>query len=408
MSEPILIGPFHQIVTLRNLPLKGALKDDQLEIVEQGAIVVQNGTISEVTKFEQAQKRIGKVFELTGKLVAFPGMVDCHTHICFAGSRAKDYTLKLGGASYQEILASGGGIHTSVHKTREATEADLVKLLAERATRHLTEGVTTVEVKSGYGLGVDEELKILRAIQQTTAEYMLDLVPTCLAAHVKPQEFDSAEQYLRVLSTQLLPELKRSSLANRVDIFVENGAFTPELSRGYLQAAKALGFQITVHADQFSTGGSQLAVEMGALSADHLEASGDREVELLAGSDTVAVVLPGASLGLGMPFASARKLLDAGCCLAIATDWNPGSAPMGDLLMQAAVLGASQKLSLAETWAALTFRAAKALDLIDRGTLDTGKKADFIAFATDDYREVLYQQGKMKPVAVWKRGVLLD
>ena len=165
-----------------------------------------------------------------------------------------------------------------------------------------------------------------------------------------------------------------------------------------------MGFDLVVHADQFTTGGSRIAVETGALSADHLEASTDIEIKQLAASDTVAVVLPGASLGLGIGFAPARKLLDAGASMAIASDWNPGSAPMGDLLTQAAILGAFEKLSTAETFAALTFRAAKALNLNDRGTIEPGKLADMQAFPCADYREILYHQGKLKPAKVWKRG----
>jgi imidazolonepropionase len=192
-----------------------------------------------------------------------------------------------------------------------------------------------------------------------------------------------------------------------MDIFVEKGAFSTDLARPFLEQAKNSGFGITVHADQFTTGGSKLAVEMGACSADHLEASGDEEISLLAKSNVVAIALPGASLGLGMPFAPARKLLDGGVCLAIATDWNPGSAPMGDLLLQAALLSAFQKLTAAETFSAITFRAATALRIQDRGTLASGKKADMIAFPTKDYREILYHQGKLKPNIVWKNGYMI-
>ncbi|WOK05229.1 imidazolonepropionase [Imperialibacter roseus] len=408
MHTPQLTGPFKQVVTLANLPTKGPITDDQLQVVPNAGIVLHGDRIVEIVDFEEGTKKRKNVFEMEGDYVAFPGLIDCHTHICFAGSRAKDYQLKVGGAGYQEILKGGGGIHDTVQKTRAATLAELERLVAGRATRHITEGVTTIEVKSGYGLNLADELKMLEAISRTSKEYLLDLIPTCLAAHVKPGEFDQADEYLDFLVNNLLPQVKQEGLSNRVDIFVEDGAFDVALSRKYLTQAKELGFHLTVHADQFSSGGSKLAADIGALSADHLEASTDTDIKHLAGSNTVGVVLPGASMGLGLPFASARKLLDYGGCLAIATDWNPGSAPMGDLLMQAAVLGASQKLSMAETWAGITFRAAKALDLDDRGSLMSGNLADFIAFETTDYREVLYHQGKMKPVAVWKNGRLVE
>ncbi len=183
-----------------------------------------------------------------------------------------------------------------------------------------------------------------------------------------------------------------------MDVFIEKNAFDGNAALDYLNRAKHSGFDVTVHADQFTAGGSEVAVKAGAVSADHLEASSDKEINSLAKSNTVAVALPGASLGLGMPYAPARKLLDAGACLAIASDWNPGSAPMGNLLLQAAVLGAAQKLSNAEVFAGLTFRAAKALNLTDRGALAAGLCADLQVYPTNDYREILYHQGSLRPL----------
>jgi imidazolonepropionase len=198
--------------------------------------------------------------------------------------------------------------------------------------------------------------------------------------------------------------LQAENLCTRIDAFVEKSAFSPEEILPYLKKAQQMGFDLTIHADQFSCGGSQVAVTLGARSADHLEASGEVEIQALAQSSTVAVALPGASIGLGMAFTPARKLLDQGAILAIASDWNPGSAPMGDLLTQASILATFEKLSTAEVLAGITFRAAAALGLTDRGKLTIGQLADFILFPTADYREILYQQGKMKPVGVWKKG----
>ena len=217
-----------------------------------------------------------------------------------------------------------------------------------------------------------------------------------------PKDFSGTQaEYLSYVFHDLLPVIKHENLTNRVDIFIEESAFNAENASVYLNRAKQMGFDITIHADQFSTGGSVVAVKLGAVSADHLEASKDAEIKMLANSDTVAVVLPGASLGLGMAYAPARKLLDAGACLAIASDWNPGSAPMGDLLMQAAVISAAEKLNTAEVFAGLTYRAAKALNLNNRGILAPGMLADMQAYPCADYREILYYQGKMKPVKVW-------
>jgi len=396
----ILHGPFTQILPLTGLPLKGALKDDQLQIIPNGGIVVENGLILATGDFKALRKQnpSAQINEIEGDNVLLPGFVDCHTHICFAGSRAKDYAMRIQGKTYLEIAKAGGGIWDSVTQTRAADEALLTELLLKRVERHLAEGVTTIEIKSGYGLSVEQELKQLRAIKAASTQTKANLVATCLAAHMVPKDFNGGQsEYLEHVLIDLLPVIKKENLANRVDIFIEESAFNAENATIYLTKAKQMGFDITVHADQFTTSGSKVAVNIGAVSADHLEASRDEEIKSLANSNTVAVTLPGASLGLGMPYAPARKLLDTGACLAIASDWNPGSAPMGDLLMQAAVMSAAEKLSTAEVFAGLTFRAAKALNLTDRGILEAGKKADLQAYPTNDYREILYHQGRLKP-----------
>ncbi|MEO1587001.1 MAG: amidohydrolase family protein, partial [Bacteroidota bacterium] len=234
-------------------------------------------------------------------------------------------------------------------------------------------------------------------------------IPTCLAAHIPPKDrTGNASSYLKEIQEELWPILLREGLTKRMDIFVEEGAFSVEEARVYLKAAQTAGFDLTLHVDQFHPGSSLLAVELQALSADHLEASGTREIQALAQSDVVAVALPGASLGLGDRFTPARKLLDAGASLAIASDWNPGSAPMGQLLLQAALLSVYEKLSTAETLAGLTVRAASALNLQDRGKLVPDCRADIIAFPVDDYREILYQQGSLLPHRVWMRGQLFS
>jgi len=405
-----LIGPFSEILTLSGLALNGAINDDQLEVIPGGGVIVEHGKIVATGDFEGLRLANPELplEKIEGEQVLLPGFIDCHTHICFAGSRAKDYSLRIQGKTYLEIAKSGGGIWDSVTQTRAAELPKLVELLKQRVQRHLTDGVTTIEIKSGYGLDVSNELKMLRAIKEVSLVTVADLIPTCLAAHLLPKDFEGSQvEYLDHVLTDLLPLVKAEDLAARVDIFIEESAFDRAASVPYLLNAKALGFEITVHADQFTTNGLEVAIEVGAVSADHLEASTEREAALLKGTDTVAVVLPGASLGLGMQYAPARKLLDAGACLAIASDWNPGSAPMGDLLMQAAVMSAAEKLSTAEVFAGLTFRAAKALGLKDRGFLTEGMLADMQAYPCSDYREILYHQGKIKPGMVWKNGTII-
>lgn len=404
-----LIGPFRQLLTMNNLPKKGAIKDEELEVINNAGVLSEDGIILKVGPFEslcnEAVEQGALIEHIDFPAVCIPGLVDVHTHICWGGSRARDYAMRIAGKSYLEIAKQGGGIQDTVRKTRAATPETLGEALKQRALRHLMEGVTTCEVKSGYGLNVDDELKMLRAINAVDQELPVDLIPTCLAAHMKPADFEGrAEEYLDYIAESLLPVVKQESLANRVDIFVEESAFSVDQARTYLRKAKELGFSLTIHGDQFTPGSSLLACELEALSVDHLESSTEREIQALAKSNVTSVALPGASMGLGMAFAPARKLLDQGAALAISTDWNPGSAPMGDLLLQAAVLGAAEKLSMAETLAGITVRAAKALGLDDRGVLATGKLADFIAFPCDDYREILYQQGKIKPVLIRKQG----
>ncbi|SEH56829.1 imidazolonepropionase [Epilithonimonas hominis] len=402
-----LSGPFKQIITLNHLPLKGKLQDESLEIISNGGILTENGIIRKVGDFDSLKQQFpdSEIDLMEGEQIAIPAFVDAHTHICFGGNRANDFAMRNAGKTYLEIAESGGGIWSSVQHTRQASKDDLVNGILERVNVLLNQGITTIEIKSGYGLNVDEELKMLRAIKKAQGLTKATLVPTCLSAHLKPRDFEgTSEEYLNYILNEILPKVKEANLANRVDIFIEKSAFQLEESKNFLVKAKELGFQITVHADQFTAGSSRIAVEIGAKSADHLEATIDEDIEFLANSNTVAIALPGASLGLGEPFSPARKILDKGGILAIATDWNPGSAPMGNLVTQASILATYQKLTTAEVLAAITFRAAYALDLDDRGVLAEGKKADFLTYETDNFQNILYHQGSLKPKNIYING----
>lgn len=402
-----LIGPFKQILPMTNLGLKGALKDEQLTIISNGGILVDGDQILKVDTYQNlvdsypdCQKEV-----VENDSVALPGFIDAHTHICFAGTRSFDYAARNNGKTYLEIAKEGGGIWSTVTQTRQANQEKLVELMLPRMQKQIENGITTTEVKSGYGLDVDNELKMLRAIQKANEKHPLDLVSTCLAAHICPKDIDlNEEAYLAYILEQIEPKIKEEKLTKRFDIFIEDSAFTPTLSKAYLLELKSRGYQLTVHGDQFTPGGSQVAIEVDALSVDHLEASTDKEVQAIAKSDVIAVALPGATIGLGCPFTPARNLLDAGASLAIASDWNPGSAPQGNLLSQAAILGTFQKLSAAEIFSGITFRAAAALGLQDRGRLTEGQLADIVSFSTTDFREILYHQGELKADKVWKKG----
>lgn len=406
MDKQLLIGPFTQLITMDGLPLKGSLRDDQLTIIPDGGVLINGEIIEAVGSYNSLLKKGIELARIEGQQVCLPGLIDAHTHICFAGSRARDHALRNAGSSYLDIAKAGGGIWDTVSQTRKATEEELLEGILQRSHKHLQNGVTTLEVKSGYGLSINEELKMLRAIQKANQHLTQDLISTCLAAHIVPKDTDrSAAEYLEEIATSLFPKLRAEKLTNRIDAFVEESAFSKKEIIPYLERAKAMGFALTIHADQFSPGGSEIAVRLGALSADHLEASTAKEIEVLAKSNTIAMALPGASIGLGCDFTPARKLLDGGASLAIASDHNPGSAPMGDLLTQASILANYEKLSHAEVLAGITHRAAAALGLQDRGVLTKGNLADFAVFPVNDYREILYHQGQIEPKSVWKKGV---
>jgi imidazolonepropionase len=403
-----LIGPFKQVVTLANLPLRGKLSDEQIEIIVDGGILTDHGKIQQIGKFEtlKSENQNIEIEYVEDEQIVLPAFVDSHTHICFGGNRANDFAMRNAGKTYLEIAESGGGIWSSVQHTRNASEEELLKTLLERIDFLIALGITTIEVKSGYGLDVENELKMLRMIKKAQGQTKATLVPTCLSAHLKPRDFEgSNEEYLNYILSEILPKVREENLAKRVDIFIEKSAFQPEESKEFLLKTKDLGFEITVHADQFTPGSSRVAVEVGAKSADHLEATIDEDIEFLAKSETVATALPGASLGLGEKFTPARKLLDAGAIVAIASDWNPGSAPMGNLITQASILATFEKLTTAEVLAGMTFRSAFALGLEDRGSLEDGLKADFVTYKTNNFQNVLYNQGSLQAENVYIDGI---
>tara|TARA_B000000441_G_scaffold32380_1_gene20856 strand:- start:486 stop:1703 length:1218 start_codon:yes stop_codon:yes gene_type:complete len=402
-----LIGPFSQIITMVNLPERGAISDNSLEIIDDGGVVIEDGKIIEVGDFLSLSKNNLDVREITYPCVLLPGFIDSHTHVCHYGNRSDEYAKRNSGISYQQILEEGGGIHNTMNSTSNSTDEQLTDDTLNRLKRHFQEGVLTCEVKSGYAPNLEDEVRMLRIINEIDSSNDIDLIPTCLAAHVTPKKYESSKKYLDSIVNDLLPIIKEENLSNRVDIFIEEKAFSITEASNFLEKIKS-DFYITAHANQFTSGGLKVGVDNGAVSVDHLEVITDQEIDYLSKSDTTGVVLPGCSLGLGIPFAPARKLLDYNCKVSIASDWNPGSAPMGDLLMQASLLGSTEKLSNAEVLAGITCRAANALSLEDRGSLENGKIADMIGFKTNDFRDILYNQGKLKPSFICKRGKIYN
>lgn len=390
-----------------NLPERGAISDNSLEIIDDGGVVIEDGKIIEVGDFLSLSKNNLDVREITYPCVLLPGFIDSHTHVCHYGNRSDEYAKRNSGISYQQILEEGGGIHNTMNSTSNSTDEQLTDDTLNRLKRHFQEGVLTCEVKSGYAPNLEDEVRMLRIINEIDSSNDIDLIPTCLAAHVTPKKYESSKKYLDSIVNDLLPIIKEENLSNRVDIFIEEKAFSITEASNFLEKIKN-DFYITAHANQFTSGGLKVGVDNGAVSVDHLEVITDQEIDYLSKSDTTGVVLPGCSVGLGIPFAPARKLLDNNCKVSIASDWNPGSAPMGDLLMQASLLGSTEKLSNAEVLAGITCRAANALSLEDRGSLENGKIADMIGFKTNDFRDILYNQGKLKPSFICKRGKIYN
>ncbi len=327
-----------------------------------------------------------------GRLV-IPGLVDAHTHLAFGGSRAEEFEARLRGVRYQDIAAAGGGILSTVRATREAT----AEQLHARARAHLdfmvSRGVTTVEAKSGYGLDLDTEIRLLEVYARLDRESAVRVVPTFLGAHTVPPEYSGRkDEYVRVVAEEMLPEVARRGLARFVDVFVEDGAFTPAHARTMLAAGAAVGLRGKLHVDQLGpSGGAELAAELGATSADHLEHISSAGIDALARAGVVAVSLPVASLTLGQPPLPARALLDRGVPVAVATDFNPGSAPVPDLPLALYLACVFQRMTPAESLRGGTIEGARALGLEDAvGSVEVGKRADLVVIEAESVREWIY------------------
>jgi imidazolonepropionase len=342
--------------------------------------------------------------------VVTPGLIDCHTHLVFAGNRLDDFEGRLSGDSYSAIAARGGGILSTVRATREASNDELLQLTEARVEQCESHGVTTVEVKSGYGLDMRHELRILETIKACNRRVIADLVPTFLGAHTFPEAARhgaaARAAYVDEVVDEMLPEVVRRGLARFCDVFIDEGAFTLDEGRRVLEAAQALGLGLKVHAEQLTdTGASGLAAELGAVSAEHLECVSDADLEAMAKAGTVAVLLPGAAFFLRDGFPDASRFRDKGVAMAVATDWNPGSSPTDNLLLMAqmAVLGCG--MSIDEALPAITVNAARAVGLEgDRGVLREGMRADLAMFRIADPRELLYQLGSSPCSGLVKNG----
>jgi imidazolonepropionase len=381
-------------------PLRGREAMGAVEVVEDAFVLCDEGRIAAVGRMRDLKPLAGDVEELDGSgCAAIPGLVDCHTHAVFAGSRVAEFELRSSGATYEELHAAGGGILSTVEATRAAREDGLREALALHRNWMLASGTTTFEAKSGYGLDRETELDMLRAVRDAGG------VPTWLGAHAVPPEFPDADAYLDFALAEVLPEAAR--VAEAADIFVEAGAFDAAQARRYLEACRGSGLRLRLHADQFTeAGGIPLALELGAVSVDHLEATGDKAARQLAESDVAAVLLPVAALFLGRPMPPARTLVDEGAIVALATDFNPGSAFCESLPLVCGLACTQMHMSPAEALAACTVNAAHVLARAEQvGRLAPGYSADIVLLDASDWRYLAYHLGGNHVARVIQGGV---
>jgi len=368
-------------------PLRGAALG-AVEVLEDAYVLCRGDTIEAVGRMRDLPALDGDVVELDGAgRCAIPGLVDCHTHAAFGGDRVEEFSLRAAGASYEELHARGGGILSTVRATRAAGEEGLRRTVERHRGWMRRHGTTTFEAKSGYGLDRDAELASLRAIRAAGG------IPTWLGAHAVPPEFAGADAYLDFALAEVLPEA--AQLAEAADVFLERGAFDVAQARRYLETCRDAGLALRLHGDQFSEQGAiALAIELGARSVDHLEVTGDDGVRALAASPVVGVVLPASALFLGRPMPPARALVDAGAAVALATDFNPGSAFCESLPLCCSLAATQLRLSPAEALAACTVNAAHVLGRADRlGRLASGYRADLVLLGTPDWRYLAYHLG---------------
>jgi imidazolonepropionase len=368
----------------------------ELSIIEDGAMMVREGRILKVGARREIEPLIEGDCEVVdaGGRVVLPGFVDAHAHPVFAGTRTDEYDERAGGATYLEIAERGGGIRSTVRRTRAATLEELVRAGRRYGEWFLRAGTTTVEAKSGYGLTVEDELKILRAIRRLDDETPLRYVPTFLGAHTIPEEYqDSRAEYVALLIEEMLPRIDSERLAEYCDVFCDSAAFTNDESRAVLTAARSLGLRLRVHADQLSlSGGAQLAAELGAVTADHLEHTDAAGIARLKSAGVQPVLLPASVYALGHErYPQAREMIAAGLCVVLATDFNPGSSPTVSMPMVLSLASTHMKMTTAEALTAATVNAAYSLGRGDElGSLEEGKRADFSIHDCADYREIAY------------------
>ena len=413
-SADWLITNCSEILTLRGPAPKRGRNLVEIGLLRDGALLVRDGRIAAIGPRRRIEalrdSRRARKLDLGGRVV-LPGFVDSHTHLIFAASRAAEYEQRIGGASYEEIARAGGGIVNSALSLRKTSSADLKSRARARLAQFGAHGTTTIEAKSGYGLDWESERKILVALRDLEGEQPIEIARTFLGAHVVPPEFRGrADEYVDLLCKRWIPEVAAENLAEFCDVYCDRGAFSVSQSRRILTAARACGLGLRVHAEQVArTGAARLAVELNAASADHLEKLSAGDIRALAKSNVTCTLLPGCCFHLGLAhYAPARKLIDAGAIVGLATDFNPGTSPTLSMPLILSLACTQMRMTPAEAISAATINAAYSLGRHDRvGSLEVGKFADFAVFDVADYREIPYYFGVNHCWLTMKRGKVI-
>ncbi|ETI96046.1 MAG: Imidazolonepropionase [Intestinibacter bartlettii DORA_8_9] len=385
---------------------------NKINIIENAYIAVKNGKILAIGVGDEFGNLCGddtKIHDAEGLLVT-PGLIDSHTHLIHGGSRENEFSMKLNGVPYIEILNNGGGILSTVKATKEASEEELYKKAKKSLDRMLEFGVTTVEEKSGYGLELNTEIKQLEVARVLDKNHPVDLVHTFLGAHAVPEEYkENHKAYIDILVDVMMPKIKDMGLAEFCDVFCEEGVFTIEESEYILQKAKDIGYKLKIHADEIeSLGGAELAAKLGCVSADHLMAASDEGIKMMAENNVVANILPATSFNLNKNYADCRKMIDMGAIVSLSSDYNPGSCPSENLQLVMQLGCLHLKMTPNEVLTAVTINAAYAIDRADKiGSIEVGKNADFVVFDALNVEYLMYHFGINHTKKVYKNGNLV-
>ena len=396
------------LATPKGVEARRGKEQGEIQLLDNAWIYIENGEIIRAGN-GLAPITFGEKLDAGGRLVT-PGLVDAHTHLIFGGWRQNELAMKIRNVPYLDILAAGGGIHSTVKATREATEEELTQKASAALDEMLSFGTTTVEAKSGYGLNTKEELKQLKVIKQLNKAHKLDIMSTFMGAHAIPPEYkDRREDYVNLICDEMIPKVAKSKLAKFCDVFCETGVFTAEESRKILETGKEYGLIPKIHADEIDPiGGSQLAGEIGAISAEHLIVCPDEGIESLARGGTVACLLPATSFYLNSTYAPARKMIEAGVPVAMASDFNPGSCPCLNLQLVMNLGCLKYRMTPEEVLTAVTLNAAAAIGLADKvGSIESGKQADLVIWDAPDLNYLCYRLGSNLVHTVIKKGEII-